>query len=54
MVSGTSTHGKEIEENNTMGKTTDLFKKMTETKEHFMQMWAQLKETPRPNRRRRY
>ena len=29
---------KEIEENNRMGKTDDLFKKVTE---HFMQRWAQ-------------
>ena len=35
MVSGPSTYGKEIEENNTMGKTTDLFKKMKETKGTF-------------------
>ena len=28
---------KEIEENNTMGKTRDLFKKI---REHFMQRWA--------------
>ena len=28
---------KEIEENNRMGKTRDLFKKIRETKEHFMQ-----------------
>ena len=33
---------KEIEENNRMGKTRDLFKKITETpREHFMQRWAQ-------------
>ena len=31
---------KEIEENNRMGKTRDLFKKI-ETREHFMQRWAQ-------------
>ena len=29
---------KEIEEDNRMGKTTDLFKKI---REHFMQKWAQ-------------
>ena len=28
---------KEIEERNRMGKTTDLFKKIRDTKEHFMQ-----------------
>ena len=32
---------KEIEENNTMGKTRDQFKKITDTKEHLMQRWAQ-------------
>ena len=30
----------EIEENNKMGKTTDLFKKIRDAKEHFMQRWA--------------
>ena len=32
---------KEIEENNRMGKTRDLFKKIRDSKEHFMQRWAQ-------------
>ena len=32
---------KEIEENNRMGKTRDLFKKLEIPKEHFMQRWAQ-------------
>ena len=32
---------KEIEENNRVGKTRDLFKKILITKEHFMQRWAQ-------------
>ena len=32
---------KEIEENNRMGKTTDLFKKIRDTKERFMERWAQ-------------
>ena len=32
---------KETEENNRMGKTRDLFKKIRDTKEHFMQTWAQ-------------
>ena len=32
---------KEIEENNRMGKTTDLFKKIRATREHFMQRWGQ-------------
>ena len=32
---------KETEENNRMGKTRDLFKKIREPREHFMQRWAQ-------------
>ena len=32
---------KEIEENNGMGKTRDLFKKLEIPREHFMQRWAQ-------------
>ena len=32
---------KEIEENNRMEKTIDLFKKIRATREHFMQRWAQ-------------
>ena len=32
---------KEIEENNRMGKTRDLFKKSRDIREHFMQRWAQ-------------
>ena len=33
---------KEIEENNRMGKTRDLFKKVRNVpREHFMQRWAQ-------------
>ena len=31
---------KEIEENNRMGKTRDLFKKFEISREHFMQRWA--------------
>ena len=31
---------KEIEENKRMGKTRDLFKKIREPREHFMQRWA--------------
>ena len=31
---------KEIEENNRMGKTRDLFKKLQIPREHFMQRWA--------------
>ena len=33
---------KEIEENNIMGKTRDLFKKNRDTRRTFMQRWAQL------------
>ena len=32
---------KEIEENNRMGKTRDLFQKIKISREHFMQKWAQ-------------
>ena len=32
---------KEIEENNRIGKTRDLFKEIKDTREHFMQRWAQ-------------
>ena len=32
---------KEIEDNNKMGKTSGLFKKVRDTGEHFMQRWAQ-------------
>ena len=32
---------KEIEENNRMGKTGDLFKKIRIPRENFMQRWAQ-------------
>ena len=31
---------KEIEEKNRMGNTRDLFKKIRDTKDHFMQRWA--------------
>ena len=31
---------KEIEENNRMGKTRDLLKKIRDPREHFMQRWA--------------
>ena len=31
---------KQIEENNRMGNTRDLVKKIRDTKEHFMQRWA--------------
>ena len=32
---------KEIEENNRMGNSRDLFKKLEIPREHFMQRWAQ-------------
>ena len=32
---------KEIEENNRMGKTRDLFKKIRDAKGNFMERWAQ-------------
>ena len=32
---------KEIEEDNGVGQTGDLFKKIRDTKEHFMERWAQ-------------
>ena len=32
---------KEIEENNRMGKTRELFKKLETPRERFMQRWAQ-------------
>ena len=32
---------KEIKESNWMGKTRDLFKKISDTREHFLQRWAQ-------------
>ena len=32
---------KEIEENNRKGKSRDLFKKIRDAKEEFMQRWAQ-------------
>ena len=32
---------KEIEENNRMGKTRDLFKKIRVPREHFLERWAQ-------------
>ena len=32
---------KEMEENNRMGKTRALFKKIRDTKEQYMQRWAQ-------------
>ena len=45
---------KEIEENNRMGKTRDLFKKIRDTKETFHAKMGTIKEWYRPNRSRRY
>ena len=46
---------KEIEENNRMGKTRDLFKKLEIPREHFMQKWAQQRiEMVWTQRSRRY
>ena len=39
-IRGTSEQCEEIEENNRMGKTIDLFKKTRVIKEHFMQGWT--------------
>ena len=36
-----SDQSKEIEGNNRMGKTRDLFKKLEVLREHFMQRWLQ-------------
>jgi len=36
-----SEHYKKIEENYRMGKTRDLFKNIKDTREYFMQKWAQ-------------
>ena len=36
-----SDHCKEIDKNNRMGKTTDLFKIIRVPREHFFQRWAQ-------------
>ena len=46
---------KGIEENDIVGKTRDLFKKNSDTKEHFMQRWHNKgQKWYRPNRSRRY
>ena len=46
---------KEIEENNRMGKTRDLFKNLEIPREHFMQRWAHKgQKWYGPNRSRRY
>ena len=36
-----SEHCKEIEEKSRMGNTRNLFKKIRDTREHFMQRWVQ-------------
>ena len=48
-----SDHCKQIVENNRLGKTRDLFKKIRDTKGTFHARWAQ-KRTDGPNRSRRY
>ena len=46
---------KEIEENNRMRKTRDLYKKIRDTKGNFMQRWANKgQKWYGPNRSRRY
>ena len=50
-----SDQGKEIEENNRMGKTSDLFKKITDAKETFQEkMGSKGQKWYGPNRSRRY
>ena len=41
MIAFLSNQCKEIEENNKMGKTRDLFKKLEIPREHFMKRWSQ-------------
>ena len=45
---------KEIEENNRLGKTRDLFKKMRDTKATFHEKMSLIKDRNGPNRSRRY
>ena len=45
---------KEIEENNRMGKTRDLFKKIRDTKGTFHAKMGSIKDRYGPNRSRRY
>ena len=45
---------KEIEENNRMGKTGDLFKKIKDTKGIFQAKMGSIKDRNGPNRSRRY
>ena len=45
---------KEIEENNRMGKTRDIFKKIRDTKETFHAKIGSIKKLYGPNRSRRH
>ena len=45
---------KEIEENNRMGKTRDLFKKIRDTKGAFHAKMGTIKDRNGPNRSRKY
>ena len=45
---------KEMEENNRMGKTRDLFKKIRDTKRTFHAKMGTIKDRNGPNRSRRY
>ena len=45
---------KELEENNRMGKTRDLFKKIRDTKGTFHAKMGSIKDRHGPNRSRRY
>ena len=45
---------KEIEENNRMGKTSDLLKKIRDTTGTFHTEMGRIKDRNRPNRSRRY
>ena len=49
-----SVQGKKIEENNRMGKTRDLFKKIRDTKGTFQAKMGSIKNRNGPNRTRRY
>ena len=49
-----SDQGKEIEENNRMGKTRDLFKKIRDTRRTLKAKMGTIKERNGPNRSRRY
>ena len=49
-----SDHCKEIEENNRMGKTRDLFKKIRDNKRTFHAKIGSIKDRNGPNRSKRY